>query len=59
MTATNTTTRESAIQAAAEATRTWQTNPTNDAFTTMLAAIDNATTLGATNNNVIAAFTTL
>lgn len=52
-------TRNTAIQAAATATRTWQADPTPEAFTAMLAAIDIATELEATNDDIIAAFTAL
>lgn len=51
-------TRESAVLAAAETARTYQTNPTPDAFTAMLTALDTAADLGANNNDVIAALST-
>ncbi|MGW9299639.1 hypothetical protein ACWHA3_02275 [Streptomyces cyaneofuscatus] len=51
--------RDTAIQTAATVTRAWQANPTAEAFAEMIAAIDTATDLGATNDDIIATFKTL
>lgn len=51
-------TLESATRSAADASRTWQADPTAEAFDAMMSAIDAATDLGATNDDIIDALPT-
>lgn len=48
-------TPQQATRAAALAAHAYQTDPTDDAYTTMTDAIDRATTLGATTDDIITA----